>query len=140
MGIVLGWIVQKHWLTLTAFLLLLIGFFTLPRLPVPISYLVFLLPVLFLMALLYEGSAQFGLRLGPRLRLAWVLWMGFSTGVLMAGIVLGGSSQALFAASVAAFAVLTMPSIIAMGLIHGRRVREEQSTSRIAVGVEGKGK
>jgi hypothetical protein len=66
--------------------------------------------------------------------------MGFSTGVLMAGIVLGGSSQALFVASVAAFAVLTMPSIIAMGLIHGRRVREEQSTSRIAVGAEGKGK
>jgi hypothetical protein len=33
-----------------------------------------------------------------------------------------------------------MPSIIAMGLIHGRRLREEQSTSRMAVGAEGKGK
>jgi hypothetical protein len=98
MGILLGWIVQKHWLTLTAFLLLLLGFFTL---------------------------------LGPRLRLAWVLWMGFSTGVLMAGILLGGSNQAVFVASVAAFAVLTMPSIIAMGLIHGRRVREEQSSAPI---------
>ncbi len=135
-----GWIVQKRWLTLAAFLLLLIGFFTLPRLPIPFSYLVFLPPVLFLMALLYEGSARFGLRLGPRLRFAWALWMGFSTGVLMAGIVLGGSSQVLFVASVAAFAVLTMPSIIAMGLIHGRRLREEQSTRRMAVGAEGKGK
>src|SRR5260370_7088190 len=108
MGILLGWIVQKHWLTLTAFLLLLIGFFTLPRLPVPISYLVFLLPVLLLIALLYEGSAQFGLRLGPRLRLAWVLWMGFSTGVLLAVSVLGGSTQAWFAATVAAFTLLTI--------------------------------
>jgi hypothetical protein len=140
MGIFVGWIVQKRWLTLTAFMVLIIGFFTLPRLPVPISYLVFLLPVLFLMALLYEGSGQFGLRLGPRLRLAWVLWMGFSTGVLMAGIVLGGSSQAFFVASVAAFAVLTVPSIIAIGMIHGRRLREEQSTSRIAVRAEAKGK
>jgi len=139
-GILLGWIVQKHWLTLAAFLLLLIGFLTLPRLPVPFSYLVFLLPVLFLMAVLYEGSAQFGLRLGPRLRLAWVLWMGFSTAVLMAGIVLGGSSEALFVASVAAFVVLTMPSIIAIGLIHGRRLREEQSTGGMIVGAEGKSK
>lgn len=138
MGILLGWIIQKRWLTLAAFLLLLIGFFTIPRLPVPFSYLFLLLPALFLMAGLYEVSIQFGLRLGPRLRLAWVLWMGFSASVLMAGIVLGGSSQALFVVSVAVFTVLTMPSIIAIGLIHGRRLREEQSASLAAVGSNGK--
>ena len=133
MGIFVGWIVQKRWLTLTAFLLLLIGSFTLPRLAVPFNYLFFLLPAFFLMAVLYEVSGQFGLRLSPRLRLAWVLWMGFSTTVLMAGIVLGGSNQAFFLASVAAFAVLTMPSIIAIALIHGRTLRAEQSKSRPAV-------
>jgi hypothetical protein len=132
-GIFVGWIVQKRWLTLTAFLLLLIGSFTLPRLPVPFNYLFFLLPAFFLMAVLYEVSVQFGLRLSPRLRLAWVLWMGFSTIVLMTGITLGGSNQAFFFASVAAFAVLTIPSIIAIGLIHGRTLREEQSKNRTAV-------
>lgn len=140
MGVWLGWIIQKRWLTLAAFVLLLVGALTLPRLPVPFSYLFVLLPALFLMATLYEVIAQFGLRLSPRLRLAWVLWMGFSTTVLMAGIVFGGSSQALFVASVAAFAVLTMPSIIAVGLIHGRRLREEQSARRTPIAAERRGR
>ena len=39
MGIFLGWIVQKRWLTLTTFLLTLVGAFTLPHLPAPYSYL-----------------------------------------------------------------------------------------------------
>jgi hypothetical protein len=81
------------------------------------------------MAVLYENSAQFGLRLQRRVRLAWVLWMGFSTAVLMAGIVLGGSSQTWFIASLVTFVLLTMPSIIAVGVIHRRRVREEHSSA-----------
>ena len=129
MGIFVGWIVQKHWLTLSAFVLLFIGSFTLPLLPPPISYLFFLLPALFLMAVLYEGSAHFGLRLAPRVRLAWVLWMGFSTVLLMAGFVFGGSSQAWFVGSVTVFVLLTVPSIIVVGLIHRQRLREEQSTT-----------
>ena len=134
MGILVGWIVQRRWLTLAAVLLWLIGVFTLPWLPAPFSYLVLFLPVLFFMALIYEGSARFGLRLSPRLRTIWALWIGLSMAGLMAAILFGDSSQGLFIASVAVFAVLAMTGTITMALIHGRRVRAEQSTREAPVG------
>jgi hypothetical protein len=127
-GILVGWIIQKRWLTMVAFFVLFVGSFTLTRLPAPFSYLVVLLPALFLMAVLYEGTAHLGLRLTSRVRLAWAVWMGFSAAVLMAGFVLGGSSQIWFVGSVTAFVLLTMPSIIVVGQIHRRKLREEQST------------
>jgi len=52
----------------------------------------------------------------------------------MAAILFGDSSQGLFIASVAVFAVLAMTGTITMALIHGRRVRAEQSTREAPVG------
>ena len=125
MGILLGWIIQKRRLTLAAFLLLVIGSLILPRLPSPLSYSALISPGVFLAALLYENSAQFGLRIDQRVRLAWSVWMGLSALVLMTGIVLGGSNQVWFFATIAVFLLLTLPSIIAVGLLHRRRVNEE---------------
>ena len=133
MGILIGWIIQKRWLTVAAFVALLIGSLTVARLPAPISYVFIVLPALFLMAVLYNRSGQPGLKLAPRVRLAWVLWMGFSTAVLTAGFVLGGSNKTWFVASVAVFVALTMPSIIAVRMVHQRRLREEQLTKQAQI-------
>ncbi len=138
MGIFVGWIIQKRWLTLTAFLLCVVGVFIFPRFPAPLNYVGLLAPVLLLMAVIYEGSARFGLRIGSRLRVAWALWIGLSALVLMGGIAVSGSSPALFIAAVAAFSVLAMAGVLAMGVIHARRLREEQSgpASGMRVGTE----
>jgi len=50
LGIFVGWIVQKRWLTLAAFLLCVIGVFAFPRFPAPLSYVGLLLAVLLVMA------------------------------------------------------------------------------------------
>jgi len=126
MGIFVGWIIQKRWLTLMAFLLCIVGVFVFSGFPAPLRYLGLLFAVLLVMAVIYEGSTRFGLRIGSRLRLAWTLWMGLSTLVLIGGIVLAGSSPALFIAVVGAFSVLAMAGIIAVAVIHSRQLRDEQ--------------
>jgi len=102
LGIFVGWIVQKRWMTITAFVLVFAGAFTLPRLPSPVSYSVLLPPVLLVMAIIYESGQLPGLSISRRLRLALALWMGFSVLVLMAGIVLAGSSSLGLIATIAA--------------------------------------
>jgi hypothetical protein len=71
--------------------------------------------------------------LPPRVRLAWVLWMGFSATVLAAGFVLGGSNKVWIVAGMAPFLLLTMPSIIAVGIIRRTRLREEQLTKQAQI-------
>lgn len=118
MGIFLGWLVQKRWLTLTAFLLTLVGAFTLPRLPVPYSYLFVVLPAALLAAVIYEGPASLGLRISQKVRLAWALWMGAGALVLMIGIVL--SNPIGFIVAVAVFAVMVMTSVFFVGREYAR--------------------
>ena len=122
MGIFVGWIIQKRWMTIIAFVLMLVGAFTLPRLPSPFSYAVFITPVLLVMAIIYEGGSLPGIMISLRLRLALALWMGFSVLVLMAGIVLAGSSGLI--ATIAIFFVLAMTGVFTIGILHCRQLRE----------------
>jgi hypothetical protein len=122
LGIFVGWIIQRRWMTITAFVLMLVGTFTLPRLPSPFSYAVLITPVLLVMAIIYEGGSLPGITISSRLRVALALWMGFSVLVLMAGIVLAGSSGLI--ATIAIFFVLAMTGVITMGILHGRQLRE----------------
>ena len=127
MGILLGWIVQRRWLTLTAFLVTLVGAFTLPRLPVPYSYLFVLPPALLLAAIIFEISGLFGFRISRRVRLAWALWMGFSGLVLMVGVVVSGSNPIILIATIAVFTAMTMPSIFFVGIRHAQGLRQDQA-------------
>ena len=136
MGIFVGWIVLKRWLTLAAVLLCLLAVFILPRFPAPIGYLALLGPVILVTAIFYDGGALFGQRISARVRLAWALWMGFSALVLIGGVVLAGSNTALFIAGVAAFVVLAMAGTIAMMVIYTRRLREERSAPASGMAVE----
>jgi len=123
-GIFLGWIIQKRWMTMTAFLLTFAGALTLPRLPSPLSYTVLLPPVLLVMAMMYEGGSLPGLGISRRLRLALALWMGFSVLVLMVGIVLASSSPSRLIAAVAIFFVLALAGVMTIGVLHGRELRQ----------------
>jgi hypothetical protein len=123
-GIFIGWIVQKRWMTATAFVVTVIGAFTLPSLPSPANYTVLVPPVLLLMAIIYEGGSLPGLSISSRLRLALALWMGFSVLVLMAGIVFTGSSSSGLIATIAVFFVLAMAGVLTIGLLHGRQLRD----------------
>jgi hypothetical protein len=125
-GIFVGWIIQKRWITATAFVVTVIGAFTLPNLPSPASYTVLVLPVLLVMAIIYEGGSLPGLTISSRLRLALALWMGFSVLVLMAGIVFAGSSGLI--ATIAIFFVLAMAGVLTIGVLHGRQVRDVANT------------
>jgi hypothetical protein len=127
-GIFLGWIVQKRWLTLVAFVLNVLAFFTLTRLPIPYSYLIALPPALWIFALFYEGSAGPGLRIGSRMRLAWGVWMGVSVLLLMLGIMLANSNGWILITTVIVFAAMVMAGALAAGIAHARRLREERLT------------
>jgi len=127
-GIVIGWIIQKRWRTITAFVLMVVGVFTLPRLPSPVSYMVLVPPVLLVMAIIYEGGSLPGVTISSRLRLALALWMGFSVLVLMTGIVLAGSSGLI--ATIAIFFVLAIAGVLTISILHGRQLREVAKARR----------
>jgi hypothetical protein len=123
-GIFVGWIIQKRWMTAAAFVVTVIGAFTLPSLPSPASYAVLVPPVLLVMAIIYEGGSLPGLTISLRLRLALALWIGFSVLVLMAGIVFVGSSPSGLIATVAIFFVLAVAGVLTIGVLHGRQLRD----------------
>ena len=124
MGILVGWIVRKRWMTIAAFTVTLVGAFTLPRLPSPASYTVLLPPVILIVAIIYEGGSLPGLTVSSRLRLALALWMGLSVLVLMAGIVFASSSASGLIATIAIFFVLAMAGVLTIGLVHRRQLRD----------------
>jgi len=130
MGIFLGWIVQKRWLTLTTFLLTLVGAFTLPHLPAPYSYLFAVPPAGLLAAVMYEGPASFGLRISRRVRLAWALWMGFGGLVLMTGILLSDSNSWALPPSIAVFTAVVMGSVFFVRRAHARELRRDPEKGR----------
>ena len=130
MGILLGWIIQKRWLTLIAFVLFVAAVFAFSGFSAPVRYMSLVAAVLLFMAVIYEGSDRFGLKIGKRLRLAWAAWMAFSMAVLLAGATLGGSNQTMLVATVAIVLLLVMPSIIFMRVVHARGLREDLLASQ----------
>ena len=124
MGLFVGRILQKRWMTISAFVLMLVGAFTLPRLPSPVSYAVLIPPVLLVMAIIYEGGSLPGLTISSRLRLALALWMGFSVLALMAGIVFAGARSSGLIATISIFVVLAMAGVLTISLIRGRQLRD----------------
>ena len=124
MGIFVGWIIRKRWMTIAAFAFTFVGAFTLPRLPSPASYTVLLLPAILIAAIIYEGGSLPGLTINSRLRLALALWMGFSTLVLMAGIVFASSSSSGLIATIGIFFVLAMAGVFTIGILHRRQLRD----------------
>jgi hypothetical protein len=135
-GILLGWIIQKRWLTPIAFGLFVGAVFALSGFSAPVKYLSLGAAVLLFMAVIYEGSDRLGLKIGKRLRLAWAAWMAFSMAVLLAGAILGGSNQTMLVVSLAAFLLLVTPSLIFLRVVHTRGLREE----RVADPLPGRGK
>jgi hypothetical protein len=129
-GFLLGWIIQKRWLTLAAFLLLPAGAIILPRLPAPISYLWVLYPALLVTAVVYEGPARLT-GMSSRLRLVLALWMGFSTFVLTLGIIASDSIQGLLIPAVATFVVLALGGMSVVLAISGRQIRRDTSTGSV---------
>ena len=125
MGTLLGWLVQKRWLTLTAFLLTVAGAFTLPRLPVPYSYSFVVLPAGLFAAVIYEGPASLGLRISQQLRIAWALWMGLSALVLVVGIMMSGSYSVGLIATIALFSAMIMASVLFVGRTYRRALRQD---------------
>ena len=73
MGILIGLIIRKRWMTITALALTFVGALTLPGLPSPASYTVLVPPVILIMAIIYEGGSLSGLTISSRLRLALTL-------------------------------------------------------------------
>ena len=124
MGIFVGWIIQKRWMTAIAFVVTAIGAFTLPSLPPPASYSVLVPPVLLVMAIIYESGSLPGITISSRLRLALALWMGFSVLLLMAGIVFASSNSTGLIATIAIFSVLAMAGVLTIGVLHRRQLRE----------------
>ncbi len=124
MGIFVGWIIRKRWMTIAAFALTVVGAFTLSRLPSPASYSVLLPPVILITAIIYEGGSLPGLTISSRLRLALAPWMGVSVLVLMAGIVFAGSNSWGLIATIAVFSVLALAGVLTIGVLHGRQLRD----------------
>jgi hypothetical protein len=56
--------------------------------------------------------------------------MGFSTLVLMAGIVVAGSSFSGLIATIAIFSVLAMAGVLTIGTLHRRQLRDLASARR----------
>jgi hypothetical protein len=123
-GLFFGWILQKRWMTISAFVLMLAAAFTLPGLPSPVSYAVLIPPVLLVMAIIYEGGSLPGLTISSRLRLTLALWLGFSVLVLMAGIVFAGSSSSGLIATISIFAVMAMAGVLTISVIRSRQLRD----------------
>jgi hypothetical protein len=128
-GIFLSWIIQKRWMTITAFVLTVVGALTLPRLPSPLSFTVLVPPVLLAMATVYEGGSLPGLSISRQLRLALTLWIGFGVLVLLAGIVFAGSNSSLSIAAIAIASVLMSAGVISIAVIHRRQLRQAQTTA-----------
>jgi hypothetical protein len=128
-GIFVGWIIQKRWMTITAFVVTFVGVFTLPRLPSPFSYAVLVPPVLLAMATIYEGGSLPGLSISRQLRLALTLWIGFGVLVLMAGIAFAGPNSSLSIAAIAIASALMSAGVITIAVIHRRQARQVQTTA-----------
>jgi hypothetical protein len=124
-----GGLFRDVWLSIGAFLLVLVALLVLPWLPAPLTYFWPLTPVLLLIATVYESSARFGVPVSQRLRLIVALWSGLWMGLAGLSLMLGllaRWSAALLVAAVATGFVLGMAGLLTMAIFIGRRARRER--------------
>jgi hypothetical protein len=130
-GFFVAWIIEKRWLTATAFIVTLIGAFTLPSLPSPASYAAIVPPAFLVTAIIYERGSLPGLAMSSGLRLVLAMWIGFSGLVLMAGFVFSGSNSSGLIVTIAISFVLAMAGGVVIGVLHGRQLRRAAKHIRV---------
>jgi hypothetical protein len=130
MGIFLGWIVRRRWLTLGATLLCVIGLFVIPRLPAPINLIWVVLPGVLFAAISYEGS---GFLLGPslylRTRVLYATCAGTAVLVLAVGVTFAGSNPYVLLGAVVVFIVIWFAGSVPMLVKYRAVVRGRHDAS-----------
>jgi hypothetical protein len=123
-GILLGWIVRRRWLTLGAVVLCVIGLVAIPRLPVPTRTIWVVLPAVLFAAITYEGAGTLlGVTLFPRLRLWCALCEGAAVLALAVGITFSDSDLPGLLGAVVVFVVLYVAGLIPLAVSYRRQVR-----------------
>jgi hypothetical protein len=130
MGVVLGWIVRRRWLTLGAVLLCALGLIAIPRLPAPISAIWVVLPGILFAAITYEGAGTLlGKTLYTRARLLYALCEGAAVLVLGVGITFPNSNLQVLAGVFVAFVVLFLAGLLPLAVTYRRLVRRNPEAS-----------
>jgi hypothetical protein len=123
-GILLGWIFQRRWLTLGAVLLCLIGLFAIPQLPGPLRPIWVVLPGILLAAITYEGAGTLlGRGLFIRARLLYAAFAGMAVLVLAVGITFADTNPPGLVAAVVVAIVLWFAGLLPLALRYRRLVR-----------------
>jgi len=123
-GIILGWVVQRRWLTLAAVLLCVIGLVAIPNLPAPMRTIWVVLPGILFGAITYEGA---GTLLGPslytRARLFFAAAVGMAATVLAVGITFADSNPHVLVGAIGVFFVLWVAGLLPLAVKHRTLVR-----------------
>lgn len=131
MGLVLGWIVQKRWLTLGAVLLCVIGLVVIPYLPVPLKVIWVVLPGILFAAITYEGGGSLlGKALHPPARLLYAATTGAAVLVLAVGVTFADSNPRVLIGAVLVFIVLWTAGLLPLAVKYRTVVRSRHAAQR----------
>jgi len=129
-GILLGWIVQKRWLTLGAVLLCVVGLIAIPHLPAPITAVWVVFPGILFAAITYEGAGTFlGKTLYVRARLFYALCEAAAALVLGLGITFADANPQVLVGAVVVFVVLFVAGLLPLAVKYRRLVRRNGDAS-----------
>jgi hypothetical protein len=129
-GILLGWIVQKRWLTLGAVLLCVVGLIAIPHLPAPLTAVWVALPGILFAAITYEGAgALLGNALYVRARLFYALCEGAAALVLGLGITFADSNPQLLVGAFVVSVALFVAGLLPLAVKYRRLVRRNPDAS-----------
>lgn len=126
-GILLGWIVQKRWLTLVAVFLCLLGLVVIPHLPAPLNVVWVVLPGILFAAISYEGS---GFLLGPslyvRTRLLYAICAGTAVLLLAVGVAFADSNPRVLLVAFVGFIVVWFSGSLPIVVTYQALVRRQR--------------
>jgi hypothetical protein len=129
-GILLGWIVQKRWLTLGAVLLCVVGLIAIPHLPATLRAVWVVLPGILFAAITYDGAGTLlGKELYVRARLFYALCEGAAALVLGLGITFADSNPQLLIGAVVVSVVLFVAGLLPLAVKYRRLVRRNPDAS-----------
>jgi hypothetical protein len=129
-GLFLGWIVQKRWLTLGAVLLCVIGLVVIPYLPVPLNTIWVVLPGILFAAITYEGGGTLlGKALLPRARLLYAATTGMAVLVLAVGVTFADANPRVLLGAVVIFIALWIAGLLPLAVKYRSLVRNRKAAS-----------